>query len=112
MARVLDTEKLLRSFKYPESEGKFTIRIEDKLPTVGGIFSVKYRKGVCEVERLENSAAADITVNAPTFSRLVFGYDRLTAEQAAFCDGISVSGNAEDFFRAFSNRIAGMFEHF
>ena len=112
MARALDTEKLLRSFKYPESEGKFTIRIEDKLPTVGGVFSVEYGNGTAKVNRLESSAETDVTVNASTFSRLVFGYDKLTAEQAAFCDGISVSGNAEDFFRAFSCRISGMFEHF
>jgi predicted acetyltransferase len=112
MARALDTEKLLASFKYPKWEGSFTLCVEDKLPTVSGVFSVKYRNGDCEVKRLENSADFDIKVNSSTLSRLVFGYDRLTAEQARFCDGITINGNAEDFFSAFSNRIAGMFEHF
>lgn len=112
MARVLDTEKLLSSFKYPKQEGSFTLCVEDKLPTVSGVFSVKYRNGGCEVKRLENSADFDIMVNASTLSRLVFGYDRLTSEQAHFCDGITITGSADDFFRAFTHRPSGMFEHF
>ena len=112
MVRVLDTEKLLKSFKYPKEEGSFILRVEDNLPTVGGVFSVKYGSYSCEIQRLDESREADITLSAPVFSRFAFGYDRLTAEQARFCDGISINGNAEDFFRAFSHRPAGMFEHF
>lgn len=112
MVRVLDTEKLLSLFNYPKQEGAFVLRVEDKLPTASGVFSVKFGNGACEVKRLDDDAAADITLSAPVLSRMVFGYDKLTVEQARFCDGITISGNAEDFFRVFSHRPAGMFEHF
>jgi predicted acetyltransferase len=112
MVRVLDTEKLLSAFKYPKESGAFVLRVQDKLPTVNGVFSVKYENNVCEVKRLDCNADADLTLSAPVLSRTVYGYDKLTAQQASFCDGITVNGNAEDFFRAFSHRPTGMFEHF
>lgn len=112
MVRVLDSEKLLSAFDYPKQAGSFSIEVIDKLPTVNGKFAVKYGNGACKVGRLEESAVTDITVNASTFARLVYGYDGLTSETARFFEGITINGNADDFFRAFKKRPSGIFEHF
>ena len=112
MARVLDTEKMLLAHTYPQQEGAFRIRVEDRLPTVQGSFLVEYGGGSCQVKRLGENAAVDMTVDSPSLSRLLYGYDAVTPQQAAYCDGISIDGNADDFFRAFGKRPAGMFEHF
>lgn len=112
MVRVLDSEKILKAYNYPKEKGAFSITVNDKLSTVNGKFSVEYGDGTCEVKRLDDSAVTDITVNASMFSRLIYGYDGLTCEQAKFCEGISIDGNAEDFFRAFTKRPCGTFEHF
>lgn len=112
MARVLNTEAMLQAHRYPEKEGAFRIRVEDGLPTVAGSFLVEYGGGQCIVKKLPDEAAADMTVDAPAFTRLLYGYDAVTPQQAAYAEGISIDGCADDFFRAFGCRPAGMFEHF
>jgi hypothetical protein len=64
------------------------------------------------VSSLEENAPVDLTVGVSMLSRLIYGYDGLTAQQAAFVDDISQEGNAEDFFRAFGKKASGVFEHF
>lgn len=112
MARVLHTEKMLQAHRYPQQEGAFRIRVEDSLPTVAGSFLVEFGGGQCAIKKLPEGAAVDMTVDAPAFARLLYGYDAVTPQQAAYADGISIDGCADDFFRAFGNRPAGMFEHF
>lgn len=112
MARVLNTEKMLLAHQYPKEPGSFRIHVTDSLPTVRGSFLVEYADGKAQVTRLEDDAPVDLAVGVSMFSRLIYGYDGLTAQQAAFVDGISQEGDAEDFFRAFGKKPAGAFEHF
>lgn len=112
MARVLHTEKMLQQQEYPKQKGAFSIRVEDALPAVRGSFRVEYADGKATVTRLEENAPVDLAVNASMFSRLIYGYDGLTAEQATYVDSISIEGNAEDFFRAFPKKPSGVFDHF
>ena len=110
--RVMNTEAMLRAHKYPLQEGAFRVRVIDTLPTVAGSYLVEYGGGDCRVTRLEENAAVDMTVDECEFIRLIYGYDAINAEQAKYTEGIEITGNADDFFRAFPKMVAGMYEHF
>ena len=45
MARILNTEAMLRVNAYPTERGIFTLRVEDWLPDVAGTFRVEYENG-------------------------------------------------------------------
>ncbi len=111
-AKILNTEKMLLAHNYPKFEGAFCLKVEDNLPTVKGNFLVEYGDGKCNVKRVSETKSADITVNASTLARLMYGYDAITPEMAAYTDSIQVGERADDFFLAFKKRPAGMFEHF
>ena len=110
MARVLDTAALLRANAYPDDPGRFVLRVEDALPSVGGTFAVEYGKGQCCVARTD--ASADLTVPAPALARLLYGCAAYTPALASYMDGVSFNTPAADFFRAFPKRPGGVFNHF
>ena len=104
-ARILDTEALLMVNEYPSERGEFTLRVKDTLPTVAGVFRVTYENKKATVERLSDATEANVTADAPSLLRRVYGCDETT-------DGITFHGNAQDFLRAFPKHINGLFEHF
>jgi predicted acetyltransferase len=104
-ARLLDTEALLLANEYPVERGEFILRVKDTLPTVDGVFKVTYENKKATVERLSDDATADVTAEAPTFLRRIYGCDEST-------EGFVFRGDASDFLRAFPKRINGLFEHF
>ena len=110
--RVMNTEALLKAHKYPLQEGAFRVKVIDTLPTVAGSYLVEYGGGDCRVRRIEDNAAVDMVVDECEFIRLIYGYDAINAEQAVYTEGIEITGNADDFFRAFPKMTAGMYEHF
>ncbi len=110
MARVLNTEKMLLAAEYPQHEGRFTVQVEDTLPSVRGTFCVAYGGGKVSVTKTD--ACPDLTLTAPAFTRLIYGYDGASAAVASYMDGVQILGNAEDFFRAFPKKPCGVFEHF
>lgn len=113
MARILDTEAMLRVNSYPTEHGVFTLRVEDNLPDVAGTFRVEYENGACEVERLDSDMAkADLTVGPTALAKLFYGTDAFDAVLASYLDGVKMENDAVDFFRAFPKRINGLFEHF
>ena len=64
-------------------------------------------KALAEEFRYSDPVSNDAIADAE--ADLAAAVDQL---QAAFVDGISIEGCAEDFFRAFGKRPSGMFEHF
>ena len=113
MARILDTEAMLRANAYPAARGVFTLRVEDDLPDAAGVFRVEYENGACSVERLDaDTAKADLTVGPTALAKLLYGTDAFCAETASYLDGVRMENAAEDFFRAFPKRINGLYEHF
>ena len=112
MARVINTEKLLSAKTYPEREGTFTVKVDDILPTAAGVYKVCYSGGESNVTRLDDNADADITLSSGAFTRLVYGYDGVDDNAAAYMDGVKINRNCEDFFRAFPKAPCGAFEHF
>ncbi len=113
MARILDTEAMLRANIYPTVHGVFTLRVEDWLPDVAGTFRVEYENGACEVERLDSECAkADLTVGPTALAKLFYGTEAFDATLASYLDGVKMENDAADFFRAFPKRINGIFEHF
>lgn len=111
-ARVLDTVGLLNAAKYPEKSGSFTVRVDDTLPRVAGVFRVDYADGKGNAVRLADDAPWDIRADAAAFVRLVYGYDGADARQAAYMFNVELANSAEDFFRAFPKHPCGVFEHF
>jgi len=113
MARILDTEAMLRANTYPTERGVFTLRVEDWLPDVAGTFRVEYEDGKCEVERLDNECdKVDLTVGPTALAKFFYGTDAFDATLASYLDGVKMENDAADFFRAFPKRINGLFEHF
>lgn len=112
MARILDTEAMLKANTYPAAHGVFTLRVEDWLDSVRGCFRVEYQDGHCQVERLSDTSPADITTQATSLARFLYGTDAFDARLASYMDGVTLGTPAEDFFRAFPKRINGIFEHF
>lgn len=113
MARILDTEAMLRANAYPAARGVFTLRVEDTLPDVRGAFRVEYENGTCAVERLDTDLAkADLTVGPTALAKLLYGTDAFDAALASYLDGVTMENDAHDFFRAFPKRINGLYEHF
>ena len=113
MARILDTEAMLKVNAYPTERGIFTLRVEDNLPDVAGTFRVEYENGKCAVERLDNDCAkVDLTVGPTALAKLFYGTDAFNAELASYLDGVKMENDAADFFRAFPKRINGLYEHF
>ncbi len=112
MARPLNTLKLLTANTYPREEGRFTVKINDTLPTVAGCFTVEFGGG--DVSIKENVREPDIVLSPGIFARLVYGYDGATELNAGYLEGVELTGlgGAGDFFRAFPRRPSGVFEHF
>lgn len=104
-ARILDTEALLKAGEYPNERGEFTLGVKDTLPTVAGVFRVTYENKKATVERLSDDTEADVTADAPSLLRRIYGCEEST-------NGITLRGNTQDFLRAFPKRINGLFEHF
>ena len=95
---------------YPEKDGEFIVKVEDDLPTVDGTFKVTYGGGNCTVTR--GDFAPDLVLSSGAFSRLIYGYDGVNAEAAKYMDGVRIENDATDFFRVFTRKPCGIFEHF
>ena len=110
MAKTLNTEMMLMAADYPNKEGGFTVKVEDAMESVVGTFKVSYGGGDCRVERVDS--APDLTLAAPAFTRLIYGYDGASAATAAYMNGVEINGNADGFFAAFTKKPCGVYEHF
>lgn len=111
-ARIINTEMMLNTNAYPEKEGEFTVRITDSMPTVSGVYNVRYGGNDKTVRRLSDSAEAQLTLSETAFVRLIYGYDSTDAKTAEYMSGVEIHKPCDDFFRAFPKRPCGAFEHF
>lgn len=115
MARINEPEGVLRTVKYPQTPGSFTVRVlrEDGCPEyAAGAWKVDYAGGRAEVSRLDARAECEVTCGIGAFTQMIFGYEAYGAEEAAYIPGVELTGDCEGFFRAFGNRPCGLFEHF
>ena len=110
-ARVLDTEKLLGAHTYPCSDGTFTVRVQDCMDSVAGLFRVSYGKDGHEVRRLAEGDA-DLTVTAGALTRIIYGAPACDTRGLSYLDGVTVHKDCADLIRAFPDRPSGIFEHF
>ncbi len=113
MARVLNTEALLKASEYPKSAGSFTVRVEDVYDSVKGTFLVNWNDcGECEVSRLDDGSSVDLELSAEAFARLAYGYDGVDANRAQYMNGVKINNPDTKFFAVFRKRFGGNFEHF
>ncbi len=110
--RILDLGPILSARRYPERPGTFVLRVEDALPGASGVWRVEYSGGDASVSRLKDDAAWDISSPCCSLLPILFGTDAYDAPRAAYLPGFETRGSAEDFFRAFPRRYAGIYEHF
>lgn len=112
MARAINTEALLAAAPAPRGDGHFTVAVTDTLNISNGIYRVEFSGGSSKVTRLSDSEKFDILADVGAFTRLVYGYDTLSAASLGYMRGVSVEGDAEDFLRMFTPQSNGLFEHF
>ena len=112
MARVLDVKAILEANKYPKEEGKFTVKVNDFLDFTKGVYEVSYGDGEGIVKKLADTADYDLSADMPAFTQMLYGYDEYNSFNAQFLEGVELKNDANDFFRAFPKRPAGLFEHF
>ncbi len=112
MARVINTELMLKSAAYPKGQGSFSVKVEDTLDSVDGSFFVEWEDGKTSVSRLDTTALCDIECDAAAFTRLIYGYDGVGAKEASFMRGVKINNSQTDFFKVFVKRYNGNFEHF
>ncbi|MBE6938043.1 MAG: GNAT family N-acetyltransferase [Ruminococcaceae bacterium] len=118
MARINDVEGVLSAVKYPDTPGEFTVSVYEPegssypAEKTTGVWNVKYAGGSATVTRLPDDSPCDLSADIPAFTQMVFGYECYGADTAAFIPGTKLFSSCEDFFRAFPNRPAGVFEHF
>lgn len=102
-ARIYDVKAILENNIYPEEKGHFSLMIKDNLPRNNGIFEVSYQNKKAEVIKKE-SGSFDICLTPPSASKLMLAGEGHNQETALFIDGVTLNGNADDFFRAFPCR--------
>lgn len=115
MARVLDTEGMLKLNRYPDEPGHFTLGVDDPYPFVAGVFDIEYGNGQAEVRRIADKpgcTACDLICNSSAISQLLYGYYQITPELLRYQSGVEVCGSTTDFCRAFPKAQNGLFEHF
>ena len=112
MARVLDTETLLRANDYPREAGAFTLRVSDPCAVAAGTWRVRYEDGEAAVERLRDDAPCDIACDVTALPPLLYGACELNARMLGYMDGVRIDGDPGGFLRAFPQRPRGVFEHY
>lgn len=117
-ARVHNVPALLASIRYPAEKGSFTVRVTDcpKSPFctshTAGVWQVDYKNGDAAVTRLADDAAWDLSAPMPAFTQLLHGYESYGIQTAAYLEGVELTNDCADFFRAFPNCPCGLFELF
>lgn len=110
-ARVMDMRQLLEAAPYPKHSGRFSVMVDDCLPSVRGLWEVEYADGKCLVTRKEDGKY-DLRAPAAAMTQLLYGYDGYDAMTASCMDGVTVCTDCADFFSVFGKGRNGLFEHF
>ena len=118
MARINDVQAVLTAVEYPMGKGEFTVKVYEpegssypKEKTTG-IWNVKYENKKATVTKLPDESDYDLCADIPAFTQMVFGYECSGIETARYIANTEFKNECEDFFHAFPNRPAGVFEHF
>ena len=118
MVRINDVEGVLNIVEYPVKKGEFTVKVYEPEGTnhcplkTTGVWNVKYENKKAVVTKLSDDADYDLKADIPAFTQLIFGYECYGFETAKYICNTEFKNECEDFFRAFYNRPAGVFEHF
>ncbi|MBR4000176.1 MAG: GNAT family N-acetyltransferase [Clostridia bacterium] len=112
MGRILLPQIILENNAYPDEHGHFRLRIDDTLDFSRGVYDVEYQHGKAQVKKLGFDADYDISLTAPPLSRILLGCGNFDARRAAYLNGVTLSGEAKDFFRAFPKRGINLLEGF
>lgn len=112
MARIFDLPAMMEHRIWPKEHGVFTLRTVDTLPYMNACWQVEYEGGKCEVIRLPDGSAADLTMPSPALSQFVYGYSEYTARNISYLPGVILDNAESDIFKVFHKQNNGLFEHF
>ena len=102
MARLLDTEQLLRLMPHPYGTSSYILEVEDAfLPEVSGRWQVTYADGKATAVA-RTGAYPDLVVDETTASQLVLG--RIGLADALYRPDTQVLRNVENLQRVFTRR--------
>lgn len=112
MARILDVKNILEANDYPAEAGHFTVKIDDTLDYTRGVYSVEYADKKADVKKIADTENYDLRAAMPAFTQMIYGYDSYNADIARYMEGVEVKTDCCDFFKAFTKKANGLFEHF
>jgi len=112
MARVLNVKAMLEANRYPDAAGHFRVYVDDTLDFTRGLWEVEYSRGQAEAKKLPDEGAWDMYAPMPAFTQMLYGYEHYTADTACYLPGVKMVNECSDFFRAFTKKYNGLFEHF
>jgi predicted acetyltransferase len=112
MARILDVKAILAANNYPKETGHFTVKVDDTLDYTRGVYQVEYGDGRADVKKIADTEHYDLCAAMPAFTQMIYGYDSYNADIARYMQGVEIKTDCNDFFRAFTKKPNGLFEHF
>jgi predicted acetyltransferase len=112
MGRILLPQTILENSAYPEEHGHFRLKVDDSLDFSCGVYDVEYENGAAEVKKLGFDEDFDISLTPAPLARILCGCDNFDARKASYLNGVTLNGDAGDFFRAFPKRMINLLEGF
>lgn len=103
MLRVGDVEKTLNAKRYPEEEGKFSIKVTDSLDWNCGIYDVSFGAGSCHVTK-RSSGDYDLAVDEKAFARIAFGEEAIASDVMRFIPNMEIVSNKATLEKVFIKR--------
>ena len=119
MVRINDIKAFFEAIPYPAEAGSFTFKTAEPARSpwsgekINGVWRVDYKDGAATVTKLpDDTETYDFYADVASLAQLAFGYDSYGYDFARHTPGTEWHTTAPDFFRAFTRRPAGIFEHF
>lgn len=110
--RILDMEKVLKANRYPQSYGKFTLKITDnQIKANNAVFTVEYENGNCTISK-NTQTEFDIALDIAAASRILLGRDGLSLDEISYLPDTEIKNACEDFIRAFPKRTTQFYDGF
>ncbi|MDR3314811.1 MAG: GNAT family N-acetyltransferase [Oscillospiraceae bacterium] len=117
--RLYDPEALLRSHRYPQQPGAFTLAVAgDTLECCNGVYAVQYTNGAATLERRPADAPAALTLTREAAARLLLSGQTTDSFALRFLPGVTLAesetAQAEqaDFLRAFAATSTALWDGF
>jgi len=105
MARVLNVKKALELMRYPESGGRFSIKVTgDCIVKNNGVYTVEFSNS-CAEDKKADTGDADMEAGIPALSHLMLGTQALANPTSSLLPGLIVNANRQTLERIFVKKL-------